>query len=289
MSEESKEVTKLADLQIERPGGTVQRPAYLDKYQEDAGKGLSKRAEDNLIPFVYVLQALSPQVQRRSSEYIEGAEAGCFWLRNAREPICSGESGLLVQPCYFTIDWREWKQRDSGGGLINIHPVPKGAIPEICPVPDARQTRDAKNPEKIIYLRPNGNELIFTRTYACRIFTQTGVLPYLMAFTSTGHRTAKSWMALANSLSKSIYEGRYRLKTRERTNAAGTWFVVEVAFEDYVSESEYLEGKALYEAFASGEKQAEEPVYASEDDIVPAARVAERQDKGKALEDEIPF
>src|SRR6202035_3091033 len=62
-----------------RPGGP---PAALaDRMKADAGRGVSTAQEDNQVPLIYVLQPLSPQVDKRSEQYVEGAEPGDLWLR----------------------------------------------------------------------------------------------------------------------------------------------------------------------------------------------------------------
>ena len=79
---------------------TVQKPALpaalADMMEKDAGKGVSTAQEDNLVPLIYVLQANSPQVNKRDERYIEGAEPGDFWLRNAPQPIVKGAEGVAI-------------------------------------------------------------------------------------------------------------------------------------------------------------------------------------------------
>ncbi len=244
-------------------------PAELQEMmREDKGKGVSTSASDNLVPLIYVLQALSPQVNRRNPSFIEGAEPGSFWLRNAPTEIIGGDpeagGGMIAQSCLFYKDWIEWKPRDSGGGFIARHAPLTGDREDECPVSDAVRTEDPNNKNKIRFLRPNGNEVIHTRNHVCRIFTRDGILPYIIPFSSTGHTTSRGWMQLMNTISAGVsFAAKYRLTTRERTNASGTWFAVDVKFDSWCSPEEYKDGKRLYEAFASGEKQAEAPVAAA--------------------------
>ena len=72
-------------------------PAALAAMMEkDAGKGVSTAQEDNLVPLIYVLQTNSPQVNKRDERYIEGAEPGDLWLRNAPQPIVKGAEGVAI-------------------------------------------------------------------------------------------------------------------------------------------------------------------------------------------------
>jgi len=242
-------------------------PAELaDRIKRDKGKGVSSDQSDNLVPLIYVLQPLSPQVNRRNAGYVEGAEPGAFWLRNALNPIVPGEQGLVVQSCYFNKDWVEWRPRDSGGGFVARH---TGGKDEVCPVRDAVLQETQRGMQ---YVRPNGNEVILTRNHVLRVFTPDGALPYILPFTSTGHATSRAWMQLMNSVGGQIsWLGVYRLVTRERTNPKGTWFGVEAKFERWATTEEYDAGLALHEAFASGAKQAEAPTSSSggTDDEIP--------------------
>jgi hypothetical protein len=58
---------------------------YLDITAAMAGRGVSFKPEDQLIPLITVLQANSPQCNARLPKYVDGAEAGRFWLRNGRD------------------------------------------------------------------------------------------------------------------------------------------------------------------------------------------------------------
>ena len=241
-------------------------PELLERMKRDKGKGVSQSASDNLVPLIYVLQALSPQVARRNPEYIEGAEPGSFWLRNAPHPIVSGEEGMLAQPCYFYKDWVEWRPREMGGGFVARHAEVKE---DQCPVADAVLREDSNR--RMRWMRENGNEVIQTRNHIVRVYTDDGVLPYILPFSSTGHTTSKAWSQLINSTSGSVaFAGKYRLTTRERTNPMGTWFVVDVKFDSWAADEEYDAGLAMYEAFATGEKKAAAPdASVTKDDEIP--------------------
>lgn len=223
----------------------------MDFVAEDLGKGVSTAQEDNLVPLIYVLQALSPQVNKRNPSYIEGAEPGSILLRNAPRPVVDGEEGVLFQPCYFSKDWVEWVPRDSGGGFVGRH----AELPS-----EAKKTADPKNPNKVKYVLPNGNELIETRYHVGFALVDGAALPYVIPMTSSGHTISKQWMVLMNGKQHNgkplpSFAGLYRLRTKERSNTAGTWFTFDVSDAGFVhSREDYERGKALYMAFASGEK-----------------------------------
>jgi hypothetical protein len=265
MAKKSTAVTK-----VEQHSGVVPvkpsavAPSFLPK--TGTGRGLSSSAEDNLVPLIYILQALSPAVNKRKPEYIEGAEPGAIWLRNSASPIVIGETGILVQPCYFSKDWVEWVPRDSGGGFVGRHP----SLPADC-----KKIVDEKNPNKVKYIRKNKNEVIETRYHVVRVFTDFGVFPYVIPMAGSGHTVSKAWMFTMNSVQlpgggkADCFAKLYRLKTKERTNASGTWFTWDIESLGWVSSQEdYEAGKALFEAFSSGEKAIEAEVDKSDDDAM---------------------
>lgn len=228
-------------------------PAELfDVALEDAGKGISTAQEDNMVPLVYVLQALSPQCNRRNGAYVEGAEPGAIFLKNAPSPVINGEEGILFQPCAFFKKWVEWVPRESGGGIVASHDSLPG---------DAKKVTDAKNPAKIRYVRDNGNDLIETRYHAGFVLTKdNGPLPYVIPMTSSGHTVSRNWMFMMGSKQLSgkrmpSWASLYKLTTVERSNAAGTWFQFKVTDAGWVNtRDEYERGKKLFEAFEAGEK-----------------------------------
>src|SRR4051812_20868508 len=89
-----------------------QLPAeMMELYEGDAGQGVSTSVEDNLVPFVGILQAQSPQVLKRNPKYVEGAEASDIFLTSLNR-YWKGETGILFQPCAFGREFVEWRLRD---------------------------------------------------------------------------------------------------------------------------------------------------------------------------------
>lgn len=248
-------------LPVAKGHGQSAVPAFLaTQGAQDAGKGVSTAQEDNLIPLIYMLQPLSPACNKRDPAYIEGAEPGAIWLRNAANPIVPGEDGILFQPCFFSKDWVEWIPRTSGGGYAGRHATKPA---------DAKEVRDPQNPQKIKYVLPNGNELIETRYHAGFVITDAGPLPYVIPMASTAHTCSRQWMGIMNQKQVAgnkmpSWAGLYRLKTKQKSNAAGTWFTWDILDEGFVQTPEdYERGKTLFNAFSSGEKGYQEEAEAA--------------------------
>jgi len=234
-------------------------PAYIAKDQGQK-RGLSQDQADNMVPLVYILQAQSPQCMKKNPSYIPGAEAGSIWLRNApSDPVINGEEGMSFQPCFFSKDWVEWIPRDDGGGFVARHPTDP-QHPNECPVKDAKRTEDERNPNRVLYTRPNGNEVIETRYHIGRVLKHGDVpLAYVIPLTSTGHSFSRQWMFDMNNQDVDCFAKSYRLKTRLRQNKQGEWYTWTEEVEDWVSEEDYAAGKKLFNAFAKGIKEIDVP------------------------------
>lgn len=252
----SKEKTQTA-IETLAPAGV---PAHLSSVIiSDAGKGVSTAVEDNIVPLVRVLQPLSKALQKNNPDFIQGAMAGDILLKNSAKPLVKGDEGFLFQPCYFAKAWVIRIPLANGGGFVGqSNDLPKEAI----------GTPSTRNPSITEYKMPNGNEVIETRYHSGFVHLDGGTrLPYVIPMSSTGHTASKNWMFL---MSNKRIEGKpapsfaslYRLKTRDRSNASGTWSTWDISDAGWVqNEEDYLRGKALFEAFDNGAKIVEQDTH----------------------------
>lgn len=249
---------------------------------DDLGKGTSTAAADNMVPLVYILQTNSPGVNKRDAAYIDGAEPGDLWLRNAPVPVVPGEDGFVAQVCYFYKDVGEWVPRDSGGGggtgFVTRHPWNEDH-PDGVPADAVKVLIEGKgdDSDKEVWMTPDKkHELVPTRNFVLLVYTPFGALPYVFPLSGSGHSAARQWMFLQTS--KKI-QGQpvpswaclYRVVTKQRKKGTNSWFMIEASDERregaapgpcWVTKEQYAAGKTLHEAFASGLKQAEAPVQA---------------------------
>jgi hypothetical protein len=268
--------------QVAKKPVNIMDPVLLKRMQTDAGKGLSKDASDNLVPLIYLLQPLSPQVMKGDPARIEGAEAGDIYLRNAEDPIIKGEDGMLFQPSHFWKDIVEW-QPDRQGFVArhDISCLPNkeenkgwtGTLKDVQEIPD----EEDPNAWPRYVRKSNNNEVVETRYFAGNVYFDDGraPLPFIIPLSSTGHSFGKQWMFLQNSQtfpdgsSTPSWAFIYRLTTKMKTNNKGSWYSYSVQKEralDYSDAvikndvvvslgSEYERGAALNQAFTTGKKK----------------------------------
>lgn len=255
----------------------------MARIKNEAAGGLSKDQADNLVPLIYILQPLSPQVMRGDPQRIDGAEAGDLWLRNSENPIVKSEKGILFQPCFFYKDIVEWIP--NRGGYVGRHDISCLANkatnkPWSGTLEDVREVLDDENPNRPPrYIRKNNNEVVETRYFVGYVYPEVGMpLPFIIPLSSTGHSFGKQWMFLQNS--QTLPDGTpidkswvilYRLKTNMKTNNDGSWYMYTVQKERMIKDMEEFDrGSALNKAFLTGEKKADEP----DESLAAGARTA---------------
>ena len=86
-------------------------------YEQFDKDGFAGQSSDEItIPFLSVLQGLSPQVNKGQDKFIEGASSGDLVnsVTNAILP-----ENLLFVPCHKFRQVLRWRKRDAGGGLVD--------------------------------------------------------------------------------------------------------------------------------------------------------------------------
>lgn len=198
--------------------GNSQEIAVADDFfQQQAGAGLDNvTASDMLVPRLTLLQSLSPQLKKKDSAYIDGAEIG---------DICDVGTGQLFKssimflPVYYRKDYLEWAPRQSGGGLVQIHSDPS--------VLDQTQRNDRNQP-----ILPNGNLIAETaQFYGFNLSADRQMCFLPMA--STQLKKARKWITLAageklkradgSEFTAPLFYRAYELGSAEESNAQGEW------------------------------------------------------------------
>jgi hypothetical protein len=188
-----------------------------DDFAEFAGAGMENvTANDLLVPRLSIIQALSPQLQRKKPEYIEGAEIGDI------VDVGTGElfkDGIMFLPVYYRKDYLEWAPRSSGQGLVNIHTDP--SILDHC-------ERNERNQPVL----PNGNYVAETAQFFGMNLTADGRKSFI-PMASTQLKKARKWLTLAtgeklkradgSTFMAPIFYRTYLLSTAEESNNEGSW------------------------------------------------------------------
>lgn len=261
MATKTKEVKKTggkpgtAVAKAGRGGSLALQKSLKDRIKKDANKGLSTNMSDNIVPLVYVLQAQSPQTQKRNEKYVEGAEAGSLWLRNSADPIVDGEEGFDFQPCFYWRGFIEW-QPNRGGFVARHNSKPEGT--------KVKKIKNDKGDEVEAMVTPAGNILVESMEWAGFVLGRGAPMGYVIPCSGSNRGFSKELMtALNNRFDEDnnklpAWWNIVRIKSKYRTNDKGSWFMFDFDPEigEISTEEDYIRGQRLNAAFEGGEKQA---------------------------------
>lgn len=151
------------------------------------------KPQDTAIPFLGLLQALSPQVKRGHPQQIEGAAEGMFY-NNVTQEVTEGP--LRVIPCAFQKAFVEWVPRESGGGFVMQHPDEE--ILSTC-------SRDERNN----FVLPNGNHVVPTAYHFVLVLRPDGLLERaVISMTKTQLKRSRRWLSQMMNLQVKLPSGK---------------------------------------------------------------------------------
>lgn len=193
---------------------------------DDIGAGYEHQTSaDQQIPFVLLLQALSPCV----TEGREGAQAGA-WLNTVTDRIYAKDKGFLFVPATTRHLYGEWTPRAQGGGFHGHREV------------DDPEVLDAvRNSQQFgRYTLENGHELIETfYVYGVICDETNGPEMAVLSFTSAKIKVYKSWQTRIRQLSiptpsgrrirPPIYAHLTRIASKMQKNDKGTFYVPSIS------------------------------------------------------------
>ena len=223
----------------------------LDKMLEaDAGVGLENiTTEDMQIPFIRIIQALSPQLQKDDPLYIKGAEQGDIFNTVSQE-IYKQDEGVIVVPAFFEKKFLEFQLRSSGGGFVR----------ELA-ADDKDITMTSR--EGTIELLPNGNELVRTHQHLVIAQSTDGTIaPSVLDMKKTQLKVSRRWNTLKNSARlpsgalMPIYGTAWQVTTVLEANDQGKWFNYKLDRVNDITpaiEKMMLEARNMYQGVSKGE------------------------------------
>lgn len=227
---------------------------------QDQGAGLQNiRSTDMSIPFLMIVQALSPQRKKTNDKYIPGCEEGMIF--NTLDKTCYED--VLFVPCHYDRSVIEWKPRDSGGGFV------------------ARHDRDFIMPETKTekgtpYDPETGHEFVESVEYSGLVLDPDRDEPYacIIAMSGSGHKHSKKWNTVmmqrketvnGKRITPPLYAYAYRIGTQPEQNKAGQDYFawsIELTGEP-VSRDVYMMARDLSSSVASMSRSAVDSGYAN--------------------------
>lgn len=212
------ETTEVATM-VQGTGTAVAVPEI--DFAEDRGNDFT--AKDLSIPFLRILQAMSPQVKKREGSYVQGAEPGMFY-NTATGALYSGEDGVLFVPACYERRITEWKPRAAGGGLVKDHGTNEAVL--------AHTQRNEMGRDVL----PSGNEIVTAGMYYGYVVNGSDVAPAVLSLSGTQLKKARKWNNVIDALrvadpknpsarfNPAMFYSCFKLTTVSESNDKGSWF-----------------------------------------------------------------
>jgi len=227
----------------------------MEMFEADAGQGLDYETSELQIPFIRVIQALSPQIKKSDPQYIAGAAQGDIF-NTVTGQHWTGEEGITVIPCYQEVKYLKFKPREQGGGFM-------GELRK----DDPDVTRTTRSGAKEIL--PDGNELVKSDQHYCLILDEDGIPGFgIVDMKSSSLKVSRRWKTQLKMLTVKnpktgelktppLFGTQWKLSVIEESNDMGSWFNWTIAPAGFVTDKEtYNAAKAFRESIQSGAAKA---------------------------------
>ena len=225
-------------------------PLPANMFEEDAAKGLGAIGQEDLaLPFLKILGQLSPEVNKRDGKYVEGAEPGMIFNSVSGE-LYDGVKGINVIPCFYKLEYIEWKDRGEGlGAPVAIYDSSSDIM--------SKTTPDANYKDRL----PNGNYIEKTASHFV-IVSGDSPSTALISMKSTQLKISRKWNSMMSGIklkgkaglyTPASFSHIYKLKTTQMSNDKGTWFGWEVSKVGPITDASiYQQAKSFSESISKG-------------------------------------
>lgn len=251
-------------------------PATTDMsmFEDAAGAGMENTtSEDFAIPFLAVLQKMSPQVDEADGAYVEGAKAGMLY-DNISGKLYDGKKGVLIVPCAYRRVYLRWAPEGFRGEVLPEDVAAMRAAGEIV---DHKGTllipgKDGEmDPEECDTFKDARNHYV-------QVVDEDGNwTSALMSLGSTQIKKSKMLMSALAGIKFDGAKGKFtpptfanmvRVTTVPESNDKGSWFGIKFEIVGKVETQDlFAASQAFYKSVAEGEVKAKyEESVAGEDD-----------------------
>ena len=192
-------------------------------------------ADDLRTPRLSIVQALSPQRQKTSSDYNPDAEEGDLYY-SGTNIVINGDEGLLFLPAYYTKTLVEWGLREKGGGIKAVHPADSDLL--------NRCTRDSQGR----LITPGGEtQLTVTANHYGYALVDEAPQKCVINMTGSQLKHSRAWNTMIQGtklkgakgmFTPPAYSHWYRLSTQVESNDRGSWYSYNITQERMLEESE---------------------------------------------------
>lgn len=244
-------MSKKTAVAVQKEAGLPAVPSYISA--DVAGAGLEGAgAESFAIPFLGVLQKISPQVDEADAKFIEGAKPSMLFNTVSNE-LFDGKEGVLFIPCAYQRKFIRWAPRGSEGGFKGEHTPEEierlrdgGQIVEVDGRLYAPKEDGSVDPKKCDYYSD-------TRNHFGLLVSGDSASQVLLSLSSTQIKKSKQLNSMirqrrANGQPAPSFACRFKLTTALESNDKGNWYGIKIEEAGWATEEEYVAGREFWEA-----------------------------------------
>ena len=227
----------------------------LDIFAGHEGEGLDYDTSDLQIPFIRIIQAMSPQVKKSDPSFIAGASQGDVF-NTVTGQFWPSEEGITVIPCYQETKYLKWRPREQGGGFL-------GELSKDDPDLSRTQRSGAKE------ILPDGNELVKSDQHYVLVVDEDGIPGFgIVDMKSSALKVSRRWKTQLKMLtvrhpktgelkSPPLFGTQWKLSVVEESNDQGSWFNWSVSNDGFVQDKELLDAAMNFrKSIMTGEAKA---------------------------------
>lgn len=236
-------------------------------FMADVGGGMEGADKDSFaIPFLRVLQKISPQCDEADAAYVEGAKGGMLF-NSVTGKLYDGKEGVTFLPCAFQRRFLQWAPRGAEGA---------GFRGELMPEDVAQMRADQRVVEldgRLFVADADGDvsekksdRLMDTRSHFGLLVDDESITQVLLPLSSTQIKKSKQLMSMLSSakvqgpqgmVTPPTWMNRIKITTVLESNDQGSWYGVRFEADGFIQDKGLYEaGKAFHEAIAAGEAKA---------------------------------
>lgn len=240
-------------MATKKPAGksVVPRKSNLPTHSAPPGRGFEDAdADAYAIPFLAILQKLTPQADPDDAAYVKGAKPGMFMNTVTLELF---EEVELI-PCAYQRRFNRWAPRDSGGGFKGS--FTKSQVDEFEASGVIKQNEEGRwffadaagevNEKKCDILTD-------TRMHFCQMVMEDGSLQgVLVSLSRTQLKKSRTWMTNMQQKGGDMWTQAYKATTKLEENDKGKWSGWVIVPSRPTEEEERAACEAFYTSVQAG-------------------------------------
>lgn len=245
-------------------GAGLIAPDFMDL--ADFGGGFEGTdSESFAIPFLQILQKMSPLVDEDNARYVSGAKAGMIFNTVTQE-LFDGKKGVLLIPCAYKRSFILWGGREGDGGFkgeftveefeaLKADPTKVSIVEGRAYVPDSD---GMVNEKKSDYYADTRSHFVLVLNEETGEFAQA-----LLSLSSSQIKASKMLMTALNQkklktpkglMTPPTFANIVRLTTQGMSNDKGSWSGAKFELESMVTDQNLFENaKAFYKDIVAGQ------------------------------------